>query len=102
MVSSWSAVGGFTATHILNGHSDMVISVAWSPDGKRLASASTDETVRQWDVVTRQVLRPLDGHFGTVVSVVWSPDGKLLAFAGYDTVVRLWDVIPGVGIITTG
>jgi len=67
-----------------------------------LASASNDQTVRLWDVISGKAVRVLNGHKGVVTGVAWSPDGKILAFAGYDTVVRLWDVIPGVGIITTG
>ena len=67
-------------------------SVAFSPDGKLLASAGDDNTIRLWDPHTRQPIgEPLRGHTGGVFSVVFSPDGKMLASTGDDDTVRLWD-----------
>jgi WD40 repeat protein len=69
-----------------------VYSVAFSPDGKLLASAGDDNTIRLWDPHTRQPIgEPLRGHTGGVFSVVFSPDGKMLASTGDDYSVRLWD-----------
>ena len=77
----------------LTGHTDDVDSVAFSPDGKTLASGSDDGAVRLWDVAShRQIGAPLTGHTDAVSSVAFSPDGKTLASGSGDDSVRLWDV----------
>jgi WD40 repeat protein len=74
------------------GHTDFVLSVAFSPDGATLASASCDGTVWLWDVAMGQKSRVICEHAGSVNSVAWSPDGGVLATASHDGTVRLWEV----------
>ena len=61
---------------LLKGHTKAVYGLAFSPDGKRLASASHDMTVRIWDVETQTEQHTLEGHTGLTVAVAWSPDGS--------------------------
>ena len=76
---------------VLRGHRDGVRGVTWSPDGRRLATASNDRTVRIWDAGNGCELTVLHGHNDWVQAVVWSPDGRRLATASNDRTVRIWD-----------
>jgi WD40 repeat protein len=69
--------------------------VAFSPDGKLVASASSDKTVRLWDSVRGTTRYTLSGHSDGVYSVVFSPDGKLLASETVSGTIRLWDTATG-------
>jgi WD40 repeat protein len=72
-----------------------VYGVCFSPDGKRLASASNDMTVKVWDAVTGQQALTLKGQTNIVVSVCFSPDGKRLASSSHDGSVKVWDADSG-------
>ncbi len=68
------------------------MSVAFSPDGKYLASGSQDNTVKLWNVESQNEITTLQGHSSYVHSVTFSPDGKYLASGSTDKTVKLWSV----------
>ncbi len=80
----------------LNGHTDLVWSLAFSPDGKTLASGSWDNTIKLWDVASGKERSTLKGHTDEVWCVAYSPDGKLLVTGSKDKTIRLWDLATGV------
>jgi dipeptidyl aminopeptidase/acylaminoacyl peptidase len=73
------------------GHTGWVHTVAFSPDGRLLASGARDSTVWLWDVVATKQLAQLKGHTDWVHAVAFSPDGRILASASEDKTIRLWD-----------
>ncbi|MBI4615485.1 MAG: protein kinase [Planctomycetes bacterium] len=84
----------------LSGHEAAISVVAWSPDGKRLASGSYDNTIRLRDGETGRAIATLEGHRDDVNSIAFSPDGKRLASGSDDNTVRLWDGETGRAIAT--
>ncbi|MDJ0634641.1 MAG: CHAT domain-containing protein [Xenococcaceae cyanobacterium MO_188.B29] len=78
------------AKHTLEGHTDKVHSLVYSPDGHTLATTSSDKTVKLWHAETGRLLHSLEGHTSLVKSAVYSPDGNTLASASFDRTVKLW------------
>ncbi len=78
----------------LKGHTDIVDTIAFSPDGKSLATGGADKSVKLWNQTDGKELKALGVHDGSVYSVAFSPDSKLLASAGAgkDNLVKIWDV----------
>jgi WD40 repeat protein len=93
-VTLWDVESG-TKLMTLLGHSNRVSCIAFSPDGKILASGSKDHTIKIWNVENGEELWTLFGHFDSVNSVAFSPDGKILASGSDDRAVKLWDIESG-------
>ena len=85
---------------LLQGHTAPVTSAAYSPDGKRIVSASADKTVRVWDAETGKTLHTLTGHTDQVASAAYSPDSKQIVTASADKTIRIWDAETGKTIKT--
>jgi len=81
-------------------HNAEVWSVAFSPDGKQIATASQDGTAKIWDAFTGKELLTLSSHIGSVNGVAFSPDGKLIATASDDQTVKVWDAATGTELLT--
>ncbi|HEX6183963.1 MAG TPA: TIR domain-containing protein [Pyrinomonadaceae bacterium] len=77
---------GLKLRHRLRGHRGRITRLAWSPDGRTLASSSTDRTVKLWDAETGQLRRTYAGHIYPAVQVAWSPDGELVASVSHTKV----------------
>ncbi|MBW4606442.1 MAG: AAA-like domain-containing protein [Hassallia sp. WJT32-NPBG1] len=79
----------------LEGHSSGVTSVAFSSDGKTVASGSWDRTIKIWDISTGKLIRTLTGHSQVVSSVAFSSDGKTVASGSWDKTIKIWDISIG-------
>ena len=78
-----------------SGHTSAVNDVAFSPDGRWLASGSSDQIVKLWEAATGRAVRTLAGHSNSVEAVAFSPDGRWLASGSWDKTVKLWEVATG-------
>jgi serine/threonine protein kinase/WD40 repeat protein len=82
-------------SYTYTGHTDAVISVAWSPDGAHIASASADKTVQVYDAATGSHVLTYTGHTGEVTGTGWSPDSSRIVSTGLDSTVQMWDASTG-------
>jgi WD40 repeat protein len=100
--ATWWVLAPYPYPHplyVYRGHSDTVHAVAWSPDGKRIASGSADKTVQVWDAVDGDHVFTYKGYSSYVGPVAWSPDGKRIASFG-DKTVQVWDAADGGHVFT--
>jgi WD40 repeat protein len=89
------ALKGHTVQYEGQEYKRAVWCVAFSPDGRTIASGSDDQTIKLWDATTGNELRVLQGHDDCLFSLAFSPDGRMLASASADRTVKLWDVEQG-------
>ena len=76
---------------MISGHDKTVTTVAYSPDGRWVASGSWDQSVRIWDAATFEPAAALAGHEGAITSIVYSPDGSRVFSGSRDHSIRVWD-----------
>ena len=84
----------------LKGHALRVTSCAYSPDGRRIVSASEDNTLKVWDAETGEERFTLEGHTGVVTSCAYSSDGRRIVSASWDNTLKVWDVETGHELFT--
>jgi WD40 repeat protein len=89
----WDLATGETK-YTLEGHTLMVNSLCFSPDGSRLASGSNDGTIKLWDMQTGEEVLTLRGHKSGVLSLAFSPDGHRIASGSIDWTAKVWDATP--------
>ncbi len=93
-VRLWDANSG-QETRILRGHTGTIYGLAFSPDGRRLASAGFDRAIRLWDASSGTAVREIRGHPDAIYGVAFSPDSRRIASGGADGTARLWDADTG-------
>ena len=92
LIRLWDVEKNTLLYTITTDHTSSIMRVAWSPDGKQIATASADSEVHVYDAQSGERLHRLTGHTGVVYDVAWSSDGRQLASAGTDFSVRVWNL----------
>ena len=92
VVHLWDSTTGEQIVR-LRGNTDKVYDAVYSPDGRRIASCSNDNTIRLWDAETFEEVLELRGHERCVHALSFSPDGSMIASASGDHTVRIWDSV---------
>ena len=95
----WEAASGRELL-TLRGHSDAIWSVAFSPDGQRIATASDDGTARVWEAASGKELVKFKGHTASIRSVAFSPDGQRTVTGSYDQTAKVWEAASGHELLT--
>ena len=93
-IKIWEATTG-KCLQTLTGHTDAVKSVAYSPDGQHLVSASWDSSIKIWEAATGKCLQTLTAHTNNVMSVPYSPDGQHLVSGSWDNSMQIWEAATG-------
>ncbi len=94
-IKLWNVDDGRFLREYANVHSDAVLALDFSPDGKCLASSSADRFVRVVDLESGKVVKAFEGHTSYVLGVAWKRDSRTLASAGADNVIKVWDFVTG-------
>jgi WD40 repeat protein len=94
-ISFWEVASGKRTRNLKDRHSDTVLGLDFSPDGKLIASAGADRQLRVSEVSSGRQLKVFEGHAHHVMGVSWRADGRMLASAGADNVTKIWDWIKG-------
>ncbi len=94
-VAALNRSSDFLLARTLTGHQDWVTAVAFSADGRLLASGSWDRTVKLWDLATGREMRTLASQTSGIEAIAFSPDGRWLASEGSDKAVHIWDAATG-------
>lgn len=94
----WDATTGQSLLE-MTGHGSEVVSVGFSPDGRRIVTGSTDGTARVWDATTGQSLLELTGHTERINDVAFSPDGRRIVTGSWDHTARVWDAVTGQSLL---